>query len=121
MDQDWPAWIAGLNDSGALIVAEGPKDEAALRCIGVTAPIELLHGRALFQVVEAVSGRQRPAILLLDLDKKGKQLYGRLKKGLAAHGVQVDTAFREFLQRQRISHIEGLDTYLTNHGQRPNL
>ncbi len=109
---EWEAWVADLNESGSVVVAEGPKDSAALRAIGITAPIHLLHGRPLFRVIEAVSDSFPKAVLLVDLDREGKWLYGRLRKGLEAHGVRVDTEFREFLQVQRVSHIEGLDTVI---------
>ncbi len=109
---DWEAWVADLNESGSVVVVEGRKDAAALHAVGVTAPVQPLNGRPLFHVVEAVSDSFSKAVLLVDLDREGKQLYGRLRKGLEAHGVRVDTKFREFLQVQRVSHIEGLDTVI---------
>jgi len=47
--------------------------------------------------------------LLTDLDKKGKELYGKLNSGLQRFGVRIDNNFREFLfKKTKIRQIEGL-------------
>jgi 5S rRNA maturation endonuclease (ribonuclease M5) len=104
-------WVEGLRSSGLLIIVEGRKDKAALAKLGMRR-VKTLDG-ALFEVVEEVAAGEKRAVILTDLDAEGKKLYGRLKKDLIAHGVQVDRTFREFLQRRtKVSHIEGLDRYI---------
>ena len=107
------AWLQGLHDSDLLIIVEGKKDAKALAGLGLKRVVHL--DGPLFRFVEAIADVEKKVVILTDLDKKGKQLYGKLKKDLVAHGVQVDRTFREFLQRKtKVSHIEGLDTYIRN-------
>ena len=57
--------------------------------------------------------KDRELIILTDLDKKGKQLYGKLKKDLCRNGYNIDHYFREFLQKNtKIRQIEGLPRYI---------
>ena len=95
-----------------LIIVEGKKDSIALKKLGFKNIIELSK-KPLFQIIEDISNKNKECIILTDLDKKGKQLYGELNSGLCKYGVKVDNKFREFLQKNtRLSHIEGLFTYL---------
>ena len=72
-------------------------------------------GRPLYQVAESVARKHRRAVILTDLDRKGKQLYGKLRRELEHQGVQVDSQYREFLQKKtRLSHIEGINTYFSH-------
>jgi 5S rRNA maturation endonuclease (ribonuclease M5) len=104
--------ICKLKTSGKLIVVEGKKDRKALEKLGFRNIIEL-NKKPLFQIIENISMKHKECIILTDLDKKGKQLYGKLNAGLCRLGVKVDNKFREFLQKKtRLSHIEGIVTYL---------
>ena len=47
-------------------------------------------------------------IILTDLDKHGKKLYSIIKKNLQKRKIKIDMKFREFLFKERISHIEGI-------------
>ena len=105
-------WFEKLNASNKIIIVEGQKDERALRACGVKNNIAVLNKKPLYAVVELVAEKTREAIILTDFDTTGKELYGKLKKALVAHGVQIDNTFREFLQKSGISHVEGLKTYV---------
>lgn len=99
-------WVDKVNFSEKLIITEGKKDVKALRNSGVTNRIKTLSKQPLFSVAEEVSGEE--VIILTDFDKKGKELYGRLKRELQGQGVKVDNVFREWLQNNtKLSHIEG--------------
>jgi len=103
--------INKLKDSNTLIIVEGKKDRKALEKLGIKNIIELSK-KPLFQIIEDISCKNKECIILTDLDKKGKQLYGKLNSGLSRLGVRVDNKFREFLQKNtRLSHIEGITTY----------
>lgn len=105
------SWADELKDSGKLVVVEGDKDVAALKSLGIENVMKLK--KPLYAVVEDVAAMAKEVVILTDFDKKGKELYGRLRKDLMKHGVKVDTHFREFLQRNtRLSHVEGLRTYV---------
>ncbi|MBI2129595.1 hypothetical protein HYU07_05120 [Candidatus Woesearchaeota archaeon] len=77
--------------------------------IGVKNRIMMLGKKPIFSIIEDASANKK-AIILTDLDKEGKKLYGKLKDGLSRHGVIVDNKFREFLFREtKIRQIEGLN------------
>lgn len=104
-------WAEGLRKSGKMVIVEGKKDKSALESLGIGGIITLK--KPLYAVVEDVAEKSKEAVILTDFDKKGKELYGRLKKDLLRNGVKVDNHFREFLQRNtRLSHIEGLKSYI---------
>jgi len=50
--------------------------------------------------------------LLTDLDGEGRKLYHKLSRDLQKHGVKVNNKLRELLFKAKLSHIEGLATYL---------
>ena len=124
-------WIGAIVESEKAIIVEGPKDKKALENVGVNNKIIVINiGKGLFEIVEKTAEivekttgeseknkDKKEIIILTDFDKKGKELYGKLKKDLIKHGVKIDNKFREWLRRRtKISHIEGLDSYVDNDG-----
>ena len=124
-------WISAVIESEKAIIVEGPYDKKALENIGITNRIIVINvGKGLFERVEKAveiveksteelekRKDKKEIIILTDFDKKGKELYGKLKKDLTKHGVKIDNEFREWLRRRtKISHIEGLDSYVENDG-----
>ena len=109
-------WIGAVVASKKVIIVEGPKDKKALENIGINNKIIMINGpdRGLYKIVEKAT-EFKQTILLTDMDKKGKELYGKLRKDLCKNGVEVDNKFREWLQKNtRLSHIEGIDSYILN-------
>ncbi len=107
-------WIKKLKNSNKIILVEGKNDVAALRVLGIDNDIFEIN-KALFEVVEEIADNNdnKEIIILTDFDKKGKELYGKLKKDLVKHGCKIDHYFREFLQKNtKLTHIEGLPRYL---------
>lgn len=101
-------YIDKIKKSNILVIVEGKKDTKALQELGIKNIIELSK-KPLFDIIEKVSSKNKDCIILTDLDKKGKQLYGKLNSGLQRHGVRIDNKFREFLFRKtKIRQIEGL-------------
>ena len=95
-----------------LIIVEGRKDKAALKKLGLKNIMEL-DKKPLFQIAEDVSNSNKECIILTDLDKKGKQLYGKLSHNLQSMGVKVNNEIRNFLfKKTKLRQIEGIDTYL---------
>lgn len=90
-------------------IVEGKRDRASLEQLGFSSIIEI--DRALFVVVERFTKGDTVQILT-DLDKKGKELYGRLRKDLVARGVKIDDGIRNTLFTTELSHIEGLFRYV---------
>lgn len=114
--EDIEEWIEKIRATEKAVIAEGIKDKKALISLGVNAKlIFTLSKKALFEIIENIAENFKEAIILTDFDKKGKELYGRLKKDLVKNGVKIDNQFREFLQKNtKLSHMEGIIKYLEN-------
>ena len=105
-------WIDKIKDSDKIIIVEGKEDKAALNRLGIINIVQL-NKRPLYKIVEEFIEKGKEVIILTDLDKKGKQLYGRLNHDLQRFGVKVDNRFREFLfKNTKLRQIEGLDSYI---------
>jgi dTMP kinase len=112
--EDIEDWIKALREASKekIILVEGIKDKRALTSLGVK-NIVILKGRALFEVVEGVVKSGKECIILFDLDKKGRELFGRINSRLQHFGVKVDNRFREFLFKEtKLRQIEGILHYL---------
>ena len=100
--------IRNIKNLNTLVIVEGKKDKAALQKLGVNNVIEL-NKKPLFQIVEEIANTNNDCIILTDLDKKGKELYGKLNSDLQRNGVKIDNKFREFLFRHtKLRQIEGI-------------
>lgn len=93
-----------------IILVEGIKDKKALEQLGIKNVITLK--KPLYAVIEDIINSQKECILLLDLDKKGRELYARISSKLKQFGVKIDNRFREFLFRTKLRQIEGITKYL---------
>ena len=106
--------IEKVKSSGILVIVEGKKDRAALNKLGIDNVIELSK-KPLFQIIEEVSNSNKECVILTDLDKEGKEIYGKLNSQLQHHGVNVNNKLREFLFRHtKLRQIEGIDSYIRN-------
>ena len=106
--------IKKIKDCNILIIVEGKKDEKALKKFGISNIVEL-NKKPLFQIAEEISGSNGECIILTDLDKKGKELYGNLSSNLQMRGVKIRNDLREFLfKHTKLRQIEGLTKYLSN-------
>ncbi|MBI2508414.1 toprim domain-containing protein [Candidatus Woesearchaeota archaeon] len=96
------------------IIVEGKKDKIALENLGCSNVIMLNGNRAgLFRIAEKLPENCKEAVILTDLDKKGKQLYHRIKKILTRNKIKVDDRFRIYLFKEtKIRQIEGLKIYM---------
>jgi len=101
-----------IKNSNVLVIVEGKKDKTALQKLGINNVMELSR-KPLFQIVEEVASANKECIILTDLDKKGKEIYGKLNSNLQRHGVKINNKLREFLFRHtKLRQIEGIDSYL---------
>lgn len=99
-----------------VIIVEGKKDKLALEQLGFKNIVVLHHdGISLYSVLDKIQGREyKECAILTDFDRKGRQYYSILKKELVKRGIKVNDRFRNALLREKISHIEGLATFLRN-------
>lgn len=110
--QEFLSHIERIKNLNALIIVEGKKDRAALEHFGIANIIELSK-KPLFQVIEDVAAKNKVCIILTDLDAKGRELYGKLNRGLSHLGIKVDDSFRNFLRKEtQLRQIEGLRSYM---------
>lgn len=112
--EDFDEWLEKLRKASIsrIVLVEGLKDKKALSSLGVK-NISVLKGRALFKVVEDVVKSGKECIILFDLDKEGRELFGKVNSRLQQFGVRVDNKFREFLFKEtKLRQIEGIISYL---------
>jgi len=98
------------------IVVEGEHDRNALTDLGIE-NVFVLHktGDSVFTRIEQLMNdldRKESCVILTDLDKKGKTYYKLLKKELTEGGFKVNNRMREILSRFKVSHIEGLASFV---------
>ena len=106
--------IRKIKNSNTLVVVEGKKDKIALQKLGIHNIMELSK-KPLYQIAEEISNSNDECVVLTDLDKKGKEIYGKLNSNLQRNGVKVNNKFREFLfKHTKLRQIEGLNSYIEN-------
>lgn len=94
-----------------LVIVEGKNDRKALIELGIVDIISL-DKRPIFVVVEEIISHNREVVILTDLDKEGKKLYGKLNSALQQFGVRVNNKFRDYLFKEtKLRQIEGLGRY----------
>lgn len=110
LKEEFQELVDKIKDSNISIIVEGKKDRISLEKLGLKNIIELSK-KPLYQIVEEVSSVNNECIILTDLDKKGKELYGKLNNDLQKHGVKINNSFRNFLfKNTKIRQIEGLNS-----------
>jgi 5S rRNA maturation endonuclease (ribonuclease M5) len=103
---------------GCLIVVEGIKDVQALRQLGVQGKIITAKtSRKSFIDLTAEIEKQpcSPLVLLLDFDRRGKELTKRLTQHLETVRIKTNVNYWKELQAligRDVKDIEGLPTYL---------
>jgi 5S rRNA maturation endonuclease (ribonuclease M5) len=108
----WEEFLLVTNDDSAVVVVEGERDRRALRRLGVSGRVTLLHaGRRMSELIRALSRPGQRVIVLTDWDREGGHLAHRLGELLSAEGIRVDAEFRRRLAktlRGEVVHVEGL-------------
>lgn len=100
------------NNEKREIIVEGKKDARCLKELGLK-KVNALNGRPLYKVVDEICERCKKAVILTDLDREGRKLYGVLQHHLKKNGVRVDNRLRDFLfKKTKLRQIEGLATYM---------
>ena len=112
LNNEFSEHINKIKQSNQLIIVEGKKDRAALEKFGIKNIIEL-NKKPIFEIIENISDNNKNCIILTDLDRQGKELYGKLNSGLQQHGVKINNNFRNFLfKNTKLRQIEGLATHI---------
>ena len=117
ISKDLDLQLKKLKNSDKIIIVEGKKDNEALKKLGIKNIIEL-NKKPLFRIIEDIADNGKECIILTDLDKKGKELYGKINSGLQKFGVKIDNSFRNFLYKNtKLRQIEGIVTYIGNNSK----
>lgn len=102
-------------ENGSVIVVEGKRDARALASIGFIGRLnEFNRFKGVTNFVDCHSMPRKKIILLLDMDRKGKQLTSKLLKLLQFNGTEVNLSYKRSLARicnGRIRHVEDLRAY----------
>lgn len=117
LEKEFSEHINKIKQSKTIVIVEGKKDKKALQSFEIKNIIEL-NKRPLFEIIENISSNNKNCVILTDLDKQGKELYGKLNSGLRQFGVKIDNSFRNFLfKKTHLRQIEGMETYLENNSE----
>lgn len=110
--------IAEETAKGTPIIVEGKKDTEALKALGIEGQIMKAKtgGKTLIDLISEVENcGAREVILLLDFDRRGRELTRRLKQRLEKSGTHPNIEFwSQLLQLvwREVKDIEGLATYI---------
>jgi len=108
----WQRLLAEAETPGTAIVVEGERDRRAVRRLGWTGPVAVVHrGRSLSATAQALVEGSRRVIVLTDWDTEGGVLARRLREFLEAGTVGLDLEYRRRLARTlrgELVHVEGL-------------
>ena len=108
LEKEFLEQIEKIKQNNTLVIVEGKKDSKELESFGIKNIIKL-NKKPLFVIIEEIYDKNKECIILTDLDKQGKKLYGKLNSRLQQFGVKVDNNFRNFLfRRTKLRQIEGL-------------
>jgi 5S rRNA maturation endonuclease (ribonuclease M5) len=111
--------IEKLREFEGVIIVEGPRDEVALRNLGVRAEIIRLSRLPLAEIA-LIASRYHEVMILTDFDRKGEELAKKLLSYLSGYPCRVDTETRKRLRqivKKDIKGIEDLyDLYLSVSG-----
>lgn len=99
-----------------IIIVEGKKDIHSLQSLGFE-KVYAIHQtstplRERIEQIMSEIGKKDKICILTDLDKKGKELYIKIKPIFQEYGAKLDSSLRGILIKTRISHIEGLHKFI---------
>jgi 2,5-diamino-6-(ribosylamino)-4(3H)-pyrimidinone 5'-phosphate reductase len=110
--------LAEESAGGAIVVVEGKKDMATLRALGVEGKIipAKTGGKGLLDVVSEVEKTgAREVLLLLDFDRRGRELTKNLRQHLERAQLKLNIAFWKELSSlvgAELKDVEGLASYM---------
>lgn len=110
--------LAEESAKGTPIIVEGKKDIKTLRMLAVEGKIisAKTGGKSLLEVISEIEKTStREVILLLDFDRRGRELTKKLKQHLEKIGIKLNLKFWSELSKLvgiEVKDIEGLASYM---------
>jgi 5S rRNA maturation endonuclease (ribonuclease M5) len=103
------------SEKGSVIVVEGKRDAEALSRIGFTgSPAVFHHFKGVADFLDCHDDADKKIILLLDMDRTGKHLTGKLVSQLQSRRHHVNLFYKKSLARitnGKVRHVEDLAIY----------
>lgn len=90
------------------VIVEGKNDKKSLEKLGFNHVLTI--NKPLYEIVEDVEDKE--VVILTDLDRAGKHLFGKLAKDFTRRGVKINSKIRRILFRTDLRQIEGLANYI---------
>ena len=110
--------LDNLKKSKTKVIVEGKLDKKALNDLGID-NVFVFHkiGRSLSEGIEQfieTLKKKETVVLLTDLDEQGEEYYKIVKDELVQNGFKINNVLRNILKELKISHIEGLSSFVSN-------
>jgi 5S rRNA maturation endonuclease (ribonuclease M5) len=107
--------LAEINAQGVPVIVEGKRDRAALEALGFKGEIITYNqGCGVHDFCEGILGSFKAVILLMDWDREGDSLQGKIGRELEGHWEEF-RRFREVLRKmcqKEVKDVEGLPALL---------
>ncbi len=100
--------IEELREFEGAIIVEGPRDEVALRNLGVRAEIIRLSRSPLAEIA-LIASKHGDVMILTDFDRKGEELAGKLLRYLSGYPCRVDSKTRKELKKILKKDVKGVE------------
>ncbi|MGC9094724.1 MAG: toprim domain-containing protein [Candidatus Bathyarchaeia archaeon] len=113
--------LEGINEEAAKgkpIIVEGKKDIAALKALAIEGKIITAKtgGKSFLELISEIERTSaKEVILLLDFDRRGKELTRNLKRYMEKTGIKTNTTFWSSLLSlvgKEVKDVEGLAAYM---------
>ena len=101
-------------EESAVILVEGTRDYEALRSLGIGCTIEKVSGKRLFDLLVPERFQGEPIIILTDFDRRGCELFKKIKDELEVLGLNPNCYYWQKLKdvlKGEIKSIEELKQF----------
>lgn len=96
-------------EQSAVILVEGIRDCQALRTLGIECTIEKVSGKRLFDFLVPKRFRGRNIIILTDFDRRGCELFKRIKNELETLGLNPNCYYWQQLKALLRGEMKGIE------------
>ena len=95
------------------IVVEGVYEKRSLEALNISNVYAC--SKRTSNVAEKIAKKYKECILLMDTDKKGRDLYTKAKAKFEERGVKIDQRFEQFIFHTQLKRIRSIFTYFHKH------
>lgn len=95
------------------VIVESEREKRVLKTLKISNVYTLT--KPLSKIAETIAKNYKECILLIDTDKRGQDLYTKVKSEFEDQGVKIDQRFEQFIFHIKLKRIEGIFTYFRKH------